>query len=223
MITHDAEILSDEEIDELLEQNPKAARAYMKMLNQLLQPGEPQVAPITPPALSAEPAGLPALETLTRLELTIWDNADANGKRLRNQTRYKAELKAWTIDCAGVRAPRHQWCRNTPLYEKWPFTKQFDRRELSTEYVAALNVLVDHGSPDALFGMIGDKVGGTNFYDRQAIMIDLPAAAILVGDDILHMPPFATTQAGTVQKRLHEKIAGQSRWSRDPSNWSTDE
>lgn len=236
----DLDILSDDELDDLMLTNPKAAMVYMKMLNALVRQTEAAAPVATAPAPlatqsppSSQPAALataatpfPDLSVITRVEVTIWDNADEHGRRPKHQTRYKAEIKGWTIDCEGVKAPRHQWARNVSVYDRWPFTAKFEKLDLSDEYLRVLNHLVGHGSDPTRYAMLGDKSGGTNWYDRQVLMFDLTGASITrgllwIGEDALELPPFVHHQAGQDRKPLHPKIVAQSRWSRDAGNWST--
>lgn len=235
----DLDILSDDELDDLMQAKPRAAMVYMKMLNALMREtviaepvtsSPPVSAPTQPspqpavPAMAATP--FPDLSVVTRIEVTIWDNADEHGRRPKHQTRYKAEIKGWTIDCEGVKAPRHQWARNVSVYDRWPFTAKFENLDLSDGYLSVLNHLVNNGGEHTRYAMLGDKVGGTNWYDRQALMFDLNGGTVTrgllwIGDDALELPPFVHHQAGQDRKALNSKIVAQSRWSREVSNWST--
>jgi hypothetical protein len=239
------DILTDEELQALLHQNPKAALAYTSMLNAMVRqtqtaaqapagiaaplsptPQSAQAPPPTPPApAKADP--FPSLEDCTRIEVTIWDNVDEHGNRPKGQTRYKAEIKGWTVDCTGIRAPRHQWRRNLSLYEKWPFTAKFEKLTITPEYVGLLNFIVDCGTQDTFYAMFGDKSGGTNYYDRQTIMFDMKGAQVsrgllVIGEDAVRLDNWTRTQAGAEAKPLSDKIVAQCRWSKNECGWATD-
>lgn len=238
MNTTDLDILSDAELDELMATSPKAAMAYMKMLNAIMR--QSQAAPVTatpaPPIATAQPSApasfgmnatpFPDPQTVSRIEVTIWDNADDDGRRPKGQTRYKAQIQAYVGDCEGVHAPRFQWKRSVFLYEKWTFTGKFEKLTLTPDYLQVLNHLVDAGSSAAHYAMLYDKAGGTNYYDRQVLMFNMAGKQIAngllwIGDDGIELPPFVNYQAGQERLPLNKKIVGQSRWSREESGWST--
>lgn len=241
MSPNDLDILSDAELDDLMTTSPKAAMAYMKLLNALVRQtaaapaipvasATPQVAsalvPSAPQPLGMNATPFPDPETVSRIEVTIWDNADDEGRRPKGQTRYKAQIQAYVGDCEGVHAPRFQWKRSVFLYEKWTFTGKFEKLTLTPDYLQVLNHLVDAGSSAAHYAMLYDKAGGTNYYDRQVLMFDMAGKQVAngllwIGDDGIELPPFVNYQAGQERLALNKKIVGQSRWSRDDSGWST--
>lgn len=225
------ELLSDEELAALLEQNPKAAVAYTRIVNMLIHqaaaaPTSTTAAAPPAPTSSTKATPFPDLSTCTRIEATLWDNADENGKAPKHQTRYKVELKAWTIDCASKKSPPHQWARNLPVYERFPFTAKFEKLSLSDQYLQILNHLTDLGNADTHYAMLGDKMNGTNFYDRQVVMFNKAGTNVfkgllVIGDLAVELPPWVRTQAGEAAKPLTSRIVAQSRWTPEETNWST--
>ena len=139
------------------------------------------------PAQSFETDTCPAIDDITLLQATFFDNWPDDVK-VKHTHRYKMTLEVWTDDAEDIRLSEWSFKRSVNLIEYWQFenrlTKLLARGSISQKYHDELHEIWKgmippmNSSRIAWFGLIGDKgtkegKKGTNYYDRQFIMIEM--------------------------------------------------
>ncbi|HEV2559308.1 MAG TPA: hypothetical protein VGU45_11830 [Microvirga sp.] len=155
--------------------------AFAAQLRAILGEAAPAVA--STPSSDLPQARLPALDAITLLQATLFDNGP-DGTRAKYQARYKVTLEVWTEAADAIRLSEWQWKRSVVLSDRDPFLVRVDtlknRGAITPEYHAALLKLWSTAGPGFWFGLMGDKGqkggrGGTTYYDGQCLVLAMDA------------------------------------------------
>jgi hypothetical protein len=199
-----------------------ALQAQQQQAQALLPvPAVPAVpgAPAVPANHVRSTTECPDIDTITMLQATQWDA----GSKQSYKRRYKLCLEVWTEEEQNIKLSKWQWKRYVLLYSWKDFRnlayKGLKRGTITQDYYDWIDRVTEMSSQHShWFGLIGDKSGGTHYYDQQFVRLRIDAddriadMALLIKGDVMAIDHWS--QKDCKGQRLKGNFTSQARVDR---------
>jgi hypothetical protein len=196
--------LTPEQIAALMASNPALARQMTALVSRHQEPD-----PGAPVRGRSTPVPMPQVSELSALQITTFDNM-IGGKKPKYKSRYTVTLEAWTVEAKAINIAKPQVKMSTELYEYWAFGDKCKNLHLNGSisdayYEELLKVWKDLHTNDMdeaqpFFGLLRSKSGGTNYFDRQFVIVfmtpktfEAVGAVLLINGEQCGCENFVTT------------------------------